>query len=69
MQIPDATEWAEESGYRVVAKYLPGAVDLSFEETNNGRDFIVRAGVTIARWRWDRLVQAMAPLPEEKPFH
>jgi hypothetical protein len=65
VQIPEILEWAEEPGWRVIAALLPGRVQLRLEETENGRDFAHRASVTIARWRWDRIVQAMAPIPED----
>jgi hypothetical protein len=58
VQMPEVSVWGEEPGYRVVASYLPGHVSLRFEETDNGRDFTCRASVTIARWRWDRLLEA-----------
>jgi hypothetical protein len=65
VQMPEAVQWAEEAGYRIVATYLPGLVGLRFEETDNSRDFTCRASVTIARYRWDRIVQAMALIPED----
>jgi hypothetical protein len=60
VMLAESKVWAEEPGVEMLATPHAGTVEISI--LVDGQPV---ATATIARWRWDRVVQAVLPVPTD----
>jgi hypothetical protein len=58
VMMPEIKVWAEDAGVEVLVSPHSGVLEISIL-----RDGKIQATATIARYRWDRIVQAVLPPP------
>ena len=60
VMMPEIKVWAEDPGVQLLASSSAGHVEISIL-----RDGKVVASATVARYRWERVVQAVLPPPAD----
>lgn len=64
VMLAECIVWAEEGGIRLRATPHADVVEISVLEHDSISDKVV-ATATIARWRWERIIQATLPPPSD----